>query len=79
VKLDTLQGIAFISVFTPLFNQGGISAIIFSWYGLRTALSRFVSENPAEKAGLLQTLYQQCPLLESILENSEIKSLRVIL
>jgi phosphoenolpyruvate carboxylase len=46
--------------------------IIPGWYGLGTALSRFVAENPAENAALLQTVYQQWPFLESILENSEI-------
>ncbi|WP_373533550.1 phosphoenolpyruvate carboxylase [Vampirovibrio sp.] len=46
--------------------------IIPGWYGLGTALSRFVAENPAENAALLQTVYQQWHFLESILENSEI-------
>lgn len=46
--------------------------ILPGWYGLGTALSRFVAENPAQNLALLKTLYQQWHFLESILENSEI-------
>lgn len=46
--------------------------IIPGWYGLGTALSRFVESNPAKNADLLREAYQQWHFLESILENSEI-------
>lgn len=46
--------------------------IIPGWYGLGTALARFVEENPAENRQSLETMYQGWHFLESILENSEI-------
>ncbi len=46
--------------------------ILPGWYGLGTALSRFVADAPQPNIALLKTLYREWPFLESILENSEI-------
>lgn len=46
--------------------------IIPGWYGLGTALSRVVAEQPTDNAALLQQAYRHWPFLKSILENSEI-------
>jgi phosphoenolpyruvate carboxylase len=45
--------------------------IIPGWYGLGTALSRFIEETP-DGVGQLQTLYKEWPFMESLLENSEL-------
>lgn len=46
--------------------------IIPGWYGLGTALSKFVEAHPTENIALLRNIYQQWHFLESILENSAI-------
>lgn len=46
--------------------------IIPGWYGLGTALAKFIQEDPARNADTLKHLYQHWHFLESILENSEI-------
>ena len=46
--------------------------ILPGWYGLGTALSQFVEENPAKHLELLKQMYCQWHFLEGILENSEI-------
>lgn len=46
--------------------------IIPGWYGLGTALSQFLQDNPEKNAALLKALYQEWPFMESLLENSEI-------
>jgi phosphoenolpyruvate carboxylase len=46
--------------------------IIPGWYGLGTALSKFIEDDLARNADLLKHLYREWHFLESILENSEI-------
>lgn len=46
--------------------------IIPGWYGLGSALRRFMDEDPERHPDLLKTLYRQWPFMESLLENSEI-------
>lgn len=46
--------------------------ILPGWYGLGTALRRFVDDDPQRHPELLKALYRQWPFMESLLENSEI-------
>ncbi len=46
--------------------------ILPGWYGLGTALSRFIDEAPQANLETLKTLYREWHFLKSILENSEI-------
>lgn len=46
--------------------------ILPGWYGLGTALKRFIDDNPDGHPELLQRMYREWPFMESILENSEI-------
>ena len=46
--------------------------ILPGWYGLGTALSRYIADNPKEHLEQLQQMYAEWPFMESVLENSEI-------
>jgi phosphoenolpyruvate carboxylase len=67
-----IQSVSDLRAIPWVFRWFQSRQIIPGWYGLGTALSRFVENNPAENIPLLQSIYQQWHFLESILENSEI-------
>jgi phosphoenolpyruvate carboxylase len=67
-----IQSVSDLRAIPWVFRWFQSRQIIPGWYGLGTALSRFVAENPAENTAVLQQTYQQWHFLKSILENSEI-------
>jgi phosphoenolpyruvate carboxylase len=67
-----IQSVSDLRAIPWVFRWFQSRQIIPGWYGLGTALSRFVEEDPAQHPVLLKEMYQHWHFLESILENSEI-------
>ncbi len=67
-----IQSVSDLRAIPWVFRWFQSRQIIPGWYGLGTALSRFVAENPSQNTAVLQQTYQQWHFLKSILENSEI-------
>jgi phosphoenolpyruvate carboxylase len=71
-RRHNVQSVSDLRAIPWVFRWFQSRQIIPGWYGLGTALSRFVEENPAENIELLRRMYSDWHFLEGILENSEI-------
>lgn len=68
----SVQSVSDLRAIPWVFRWFQSRQILPGWYGLGTALTNFVRENPALNMARLQHMYQKWHFLESILENSEI-------
>ena len=71
-RRHNVQSVSDLRAIPWVFRWFQSRQIIPGWYGLGTALSRFVEEDPETKLTLLKRMYGSWHFLESILENSEI-------
>jgi phosphoenolpyruvate carboxylase len=67
-----VQSISDLRAIPWVFRWFQSRQIIPGWYGLGTALSRFIEEDSARNTTLLKEMYGHWHFMESILENSEI-------
>lgn len=68
----SIQSVSDLRAIPWVFRWFQSRQIIPGWYGLGTALSRFIQEAPERNPSLLKHVYRHWHFLESILENSEI-------
>lgn len=68
----SIQSVSDLRAIPWVFRWFQSRQIIPGWYGLGTALSRFIQDDPDRNPQWLKTVYREWPFLESILENSEI-------
>lgn len=68
----SIQSVSDLRAIPWVFRWFQSRQIIPGWYGLGTALNRFIQEDPAQNKAMLQSMFQQWHFMESILENSEI-------
>jgi len=66
-----IQSVSDLRAIPWVFRWFQSRQIIPGWYGLGTALSKFMDEVP-DGIQKLQTLYKKWPFMESVLENSEL-------
>jgi phosphoenolpyruvate carboxylase len=66
-----IQSVSDLRAIPWVFRWFQSRQIIPGWYGLGTALSKFIDEVP-DGTQKLQTLYKKWPFMESLLENSEL-------
>jgi phosphoenolpyruvate carboxylase len=71
-RRHNVQSVSDLRAIPWVFRWFQSRQIIPGWYGLGTALSRFVEEHPEQNIDLLKRMYASWHFLQSILENSEI-------
>jgi phosphoenolpyruvate carboxylase len=71
-RRHNVQSVSDLRAIPWVFRWFQSRQILPGWYGLGTALSRFVEENLDRNITILKNMYSQWHFLEGILENSEI-------
>jgi phosphoenolpyruvate carboxylase len=68
----SIQSVSDLRAIPWVFRWFQSRQIIPGWYGLGTALSQYIRQNPEENRARLQDMFRHWHFMESILENSEI-------